>query len=74
VLSKQGRKLKALLTVSQKQQSDGDMWGMPIDYRSLSDEELDRRLEGHIAALPVDLSEYEGNTVSDLIQLYQSML
>jgi hypothetical protein len=74
VLSKQGRKMKALLTVSQKQQDDSNIWGIPIDYRNLPDDELDRRLEGYIAALPVDLSEYEGNTVSDLIQLYQSML
>jgi hypothetical protein len=74
VLSKQGRKMKALLAVSQKQQSDGDVWGIPIDYRSLPDEELDQRLDQHIAALPVDLSDYEDKTVSDLIQLYQSML
>lgn len=72
--SSKGRSLKALLTLSQKSQADDNPWGNPIDYRHLSDEQLEAEYKKSIAAIPVDVSEYETMDIGDLIRTYTELL
>jgi hypothetical protein len=54
--------------------ADDNPWGTPIDYRHLSDADLERAYDKAIAAIPVDVSEFEAMDVQGLIQVYTGLL
>lgn len=73
-----GRSLKVLLTKVEAKRAaidaDDNPFGTPIDYRHLSDEQLEAEYNKAIAAIPVDVSEYETMDIGDLIRTYTELL